>query len=492
MIKKYQNSISLIMMIIISCATQIFTLLKSSIVAGQFGTSMEMDAYNFANSIVSFIFGFMASAVSTVIIPSYLKKTERKEVDSFITAIYLAIGAIIAVVIVLRYKIVGVFTNKDEIYVNLACNIMLVLLLANMLFSVTNVTAAHYQCIGKYNTPKIINLAAQMAVVGALIFLKDISIMTYAIILSAGMIATFAVDACYALKYGWRYKPAFAFKEPGTKKLFALFLPIIFSSGIYKLSLVVDSIITSRLETGQLSVLGYSSQISNLLNTVLIGNLLIYFYPKIVKKINEDESQKYFWEQTYFFHFIVCLVVAGFTVVGKEAIAILFERGNFNAIATNEVYLCALIYVIGQQIEVVRDLIYRYFYAVSDTKTPALNSVLVSVLNIAISLILVRFLGVYGVILGTVLASAFSLLRIIIKFRNNIGFKGSFPKVSFSFLSNIAISLITIGAVLMTKKAFPIESDILSLLAFGCETVLIYGLLALFNRKKLISAIKSL
>lgn len=66
--------------------------------------------------------------------------------------------------------------------------------------------------------------------------------------------------------------------------MFYLFLPIVFSTGIYKLSLMVDSTIAARLETGEITVLSYASQISNIINTLLIGNLLTYYYPKIVKK----------------------------------------------------------------------------------------------------------------------------------------------------------------------------------------------------------------
>ena len=116
------------MMIVISCVTQILTLMKSSMVAGRFGTSMEMDAYNFANSLVSFIFGFVAAAVSTVIIPSYVEKTHKKEVDAFLTAVYGIIGIVIAAMLLLRYQIVGVFTNKEELYVNIACNVLIVLI----------------------------------------------------------------------------------------------------------------------------------------------------------------------------------------------------------------------------------------------------------------------------------------------------------------------------------------------------------------------------
>ena len=63
-------------------------------------------------------------------------------------------------------------------------------------------------------------------------------------------------------------------------------------------------------------------------------------------------------------------------------------------------------------LNVLRDLIYRYFYAQSDTKTPVKNSLLVSAVNISVSIVLAKLIGVYGIIIGTVVASLVSFARI--------------------------------------------------------------------------------
>ena len=102
-------------MIVITGVTQIFTLMKSSMVAGQFGTTMEMDAYNFANSIVSFVFGFIASAASTVIIPSYIRDEDRKGTDSFITMMYAILALVVTAMIMLRYQLIGLFSNRGDL-----------------------------------------------------------------------------------------------------------------------------------------------------------------------------------------------------------------------------------------------------------------------------------------------------------------------------------------------------------------------------------------
>ena len=492
MIRKYRNLLSLAMMIVLTCVTQVFTLLKSSMVAGNFGTSMEMDAYNFANSIVSFIFGFVAAAISTVVIPSYVHKQHGKEVDSFITGVYGTIALIITLVIIFRFQLVGVFSNKGEMYLNIACNILLILMMTNFLYSLTNVTAAYFQCIEKYNIPKILNLVTQMFVVGALIVFHDINIIQYTYILSAGFLINFVIDIIAAIKYGWRYKPSFLFKSEETKRLFKMFIPIILSTGIYKLSLVIDSTIASRLETGQLSILSYSSQIVNMVNSILIGNLLIYSYPKIVRRIKTGESQKLFWEQVSFFHLVVCLVIAGIATVGHEGISLLFEHGHFNSAATDAVFACLLIYISGQQFNVIRDLVYRYFYALGNTKVAASNSVLVSVVNIVVSIILVNFLGLYGIIIGTVFATVVSFARILMKFKKIIGFEVSTRKLMFSLASNILIALASVAIVYLTKMLLPIDSVLLSLILFGVETLAVFLGLTFLLKRNILTIIKNL
>lgn len=136
---------------------------------------------------------------------------------------------------------------------------------------------------------------------------------------------------------------------------------------------------------------------------------------------------------------IVCMLICGFINIGYEGISLLFQHGEFDESATLGVFVGSLIYILGQQTDVIRDLIYRYFYAKGNTKDPAINSLVISGTNIIISLILVRCIGFYGIIIGTVIASFISVIIIYIKLdienpiiRINTAFKGcsSLEKIS--------------------------------------------------------------
>lgn len=489
---KWKNQLSIMTMIIITCAVQVLTLMKSSLVAGSFGTSMEMDAYNFANNIVSFIFGFVASGITTIIIPCYVEK-ERKHVDAFITLIYLILIACIGAIIIFRFNIVGVMSNKGEVYINIACNVLSILLLVNLMVSVTDITAAYFQCIDRYNLPKVINFFSQVVVVILLIVLKNITIIQYTLVISLGIVINCVFDVFFAKKNGWKYRVRFDFLDPGVVKLVKQFLPILFSSGVYRISLMIDALIASRLDTGRLTILSYSNQIAGMVNTVFIGTLLTYYYPKIVRKISSDENgQTYFWGQTFFFHALIGLLIAGFACVGKDAVSLLFEHGKFDAKSTMGVFMGTLLYIIGQQTNVIRDLIYRYFYAHKETKVAALNSIIVTVVNISASIFLVFVIGYYGIIIGTILASFVSLFIIMFKYKKRFGFEIKFTKIVFPYIKNLSISFITILIVLITKNTFTLTNQLLRIGVYGFETVLIYlVLIAVFN-KTVVKAFKNI
>lgn len=489
-LKEYRNSFSLILMIIITGITQILTLMKSSLVAGIFGTGIEIDAYNLANSIVSFLFGFIAAGISTVIIPNYVKNTNRKNVDTFITALYGLIAFIVFILIVFRYQIIGVFSNRDELFVNICCNTLIILLLANYLLAISDVTVAYFQCKGKYNLPKIVSLIAQLIVVVILIFYPNLTISQYTYIIAIGLFINFLLDTIFAFKEGWRVYPSLALFSPGTKKLFGIFLPIVFSTGIYKLSLMIDSTIAARLQTGQITILSYASQISSIINTLLIGNLLTYYYPKIVEKVDTSDGQKSFWNQVILFHLIVCLVIAGFTTVGHETVELLFRHGTFSEDAAKFVYIGALIYVVGQQTDVVRDLIYRFFYAKGNTTVAAKNGVIISVVNITVSIILVYFIGFFGIFFGTIIASLISLIVMFFKFNAYFEFVISIKSIAKALLKNNLVVIITITIIVFLKKLIVFNSLLLQIFIYGILTVFVFCILSLVFHKNLKEMIK--
>ena len=490
-LKEHSGLIKLVLMIILSCTTQVVSLMKSSIVAGTFGTSAEMDAFNFANSVVSFLFSFVIAGVSTVVIPCYVKQMNKKSTNSFITIIFLGMLVIATLTLLFRIPIISIITRRNETFIELSGNAMIVLLISNLFSMITSVTSAYFQYAEKYNIPKIITLISQIVVVAVLGYYRKITILQYAFVIGAGVVLNSCIDLIYAIKSGWRYKPNFVFNEE-TKRLFGIFIPVLFSTGVYQLSLMIDSAIASRLSTGDITILNYANQISSMINTLLVSNLLIYFYPKLVKDIEDNKGQRNFWEKTYFFHAIMCLVIAGYAVVGHEGVSVLFEHGKFNAEAASAVFLLSFIYVSAQQVNVVRDLIYRYFYSYGDTKSTTVNSILATIVNITLSIILVRIIGLSGIIMGTAISSVVSLVMIMIRFKKSYGYSEKIKTIIMQYCKSILIASASAVVVWLTKNILAIDNKIFAILLYGMEVVVIYLLLTVIFNRKIISIAKQI
>ncbi len=484
------NVLSIIFLILISCITQVATLMKSSIVAENFGTTEVIDAYNFANSILSFIFGIVASGVPTIILPAYVNQRDRKGIDVFITLLYSSLMVLVGAIVLLRYQIVYTFSNRSEMFANIACDALLILVFFQYLTSFSGITTAYFQNKEKPNIPKLVNLFSQVFVVIYLALNRDIDIYTYIIIISIGLLLSFVLDIIVAIKEGWRYRLSFEFNHPVARELLQKFWPVMFSSGIYNLSLFIDSMIAANLDEGKLTILSYSNQIVSMVNSLIIGNLMIYAYPKLIRKLSGGKNQGYFWRQLPFYHMIVCLLIVGFLAVGEEGVALLFQRGAFDPYATRYVYLCTLLYLFGQQLTILRSMTYRYFYCIGDTKAPAKNSVIVTAINILVSLILVKMIGLFGIILGTVIASFASTIMIQLRLHNAIRFTLDFKVALFKLVKNMISMVCTALIVYFSKSIFTINNLVIEILIFGVETITIYGLIELIINRDTIKAIK--
>lgn len=490
---EYRKYMSLAFMIVLSLGTQILGVVRSSVVAGVFGAGTELDAYNYANSILSFLFAMITAAVPTVIMPYYVQNKTRSDIlDSFITIIYGLLFTCVAVLLCVRYPLVAIMSGKGNDFTDLVCTIMAILAIAQCFGSVNNLTVAFFQSQGKYNLPKIIQLISQLLVVGALMVSGRMTIFRYTWIVAAGIFLGFALDLTAAIRCGWCYIPTWNFKNPETIQLFRSFWPILLSTGVYQLSLMTDSVIAGRLEAGKVTILAYSSQISSIVNTVVIGNLKTYIYPRIIRNIKKKNAQRLFWMQSEALHCIVWLVISGFIIVGREGVSILFEHGSFTSEAADMVFLGAAIYIFGQQFNVIRDMIYKYFYAEGDTKQPAQNSILVSISNILISLLLWYFIGFYGVIFGTVCASCISMIIIFCRFKRKFGFDCNVWQIIIPYGKNMLCGFITILVMLRLKHCLILENQLMAICFLGCITVGVYTMLQRLLHKDVIEAFKVL
>ena len=474
-------------MLLLSVATQLVALLKSTVTASAFGASMEMDAYNFSNNIILFLFSFVSSGITAVIIPAYVRQRSREDTDSFLTFLYLLVFGGTGLIYLLREPLIALLSNRDASFRQAAADVMLLTIVIQGVTGILAVTSAYYQCRNQYNIPKAILLGCNCLAVVLVLLDRELTISRYLFFLALAAVVNLILDVGIAVKQGFRYRPAFRFGSTGFRELFAIFLPCVFSTGVYRIHSLVDSLIAASLGEGQLTILTYANLVVSLVNTIVIGNLTVYAFPKIVAKMegrDERGSQRALWDYSTLFQLVVCLLIAGFFTVGQEGIDLLFRHGKFSADAARMVYLGSCVYLLGQENNIVRDLVYRYFFGKGNTKSTFQNSIVVSCANLVLSLVLVQFLGLYGIILGTILAGALSLTMILLKMKKQYGLFPEFRGFLVEYLRNNTIMVLTIALVLGLKRHSPGVPNLAAILLWGFATVAVFAGLSLLARAK--------
>ena len=482
--KKGMQQVSL--MLLITLITQAISMYKSAITASNFGACVELDAYNFANNLSTFFLTFVSTGITTVIIPSYVRKADRKAIDTFLSVVFSIVGLLLVAIFAFRTQLVDILTNREAEFGYYVNDLLLLTILIQFFPALLGVTTAYYQCIGKFNFPKVVLLISNIATMLVYLSLDKFTIYQYLYVMLAGVLFQFVVDLVYAVKCGFCFRITFDIHNTEYTKMCKIFIPTLIGTGIYKVNTMVDSLLSSNLGTGQLTILTYSTMVVGLVNSLIIGNLVIYVYPKIVAKmsISLKECQKELYNYIMAFHVVVSLLIVGFITVGREFIGILYERGQFTAEAADAVYFCMCIYIFGQQANVIRDLLYRYFMADGDTQTTTKNGLMTSCINIICSFLMIRFLGVYGIAVGTVIAGMISLCGIALRMKNKYGFTSGVGNCIKEILKTECALICSIIIVLLIKSLLLLSNDVLIFLIFGVLSVIVFGGILLLLHSK--------
>lgn len=471
-------------MVLLTILIQLFALIKNALVASYFGIGIELDAFNLSNRISTFIYSFIGAGISTVIIPYLRDKVNKKSIDIFISVIYTAGLVLLMLLIIFRKEIILLAGGSNNNYfLALASNILIFTALTGFINSLIQLAKGIIEFNDGFIKQKIIVLISNILLV-LLLVVGDQNIYYYASIVLFTAIINLLFHSFLLRKTNFKFNINYDIKNQNFREMMILFFPTMLSTGVYQLSLLIDTLIAARLPEGSISTLSYANSVISMINILFLGNITSFVYPKLVKKNNNKERQNSLINYILLVHVLMSLLILLFYSSGREGISILFERGNFVSENTTIVFIIALILAHSLPTNAIRDLLYRYFYMNKDTFTPFTNSIVISLINIALSLILSIYFGLYGVVFGTVLASYFSLTFISIKFKKK--FPIYFNIKSF-FLENLKILIVTmlsVIAIIIFKNIISFDNIIMKLIVYTVFSLIIFFLLLkLLNSK---------
>ncbi|HYV06690.1 MAG TPA: murein biosynthesis integral membrane protein MurJ [Blastocatellia bacterium] len=245
--------------------------------------------------------------------------------------------------------------------------------------------------------------------------------MAYGVLI--GGLLQYAVQWPSLRRAGFRYRPMLSFSDPGVRRIFALMGPAVIGGAAVQVNVLINSNFASNIPgTGPVSWLSYAFRLMQFPIGVFGVAIATATLPAISRSAaRKDEAEfKHTLASSMRLAFLLTIPSAvGLIVLGRPIIALIYERGLFGTGDTAHTAAALGCFAVGLTGYAAIKILAPAFYALGDSRTPMIISLLSMATNFAMNWALVGVMQERGLALSTstVALVNFGLLYLIMRRR---------------------------------------------------------------------------
>lgn len=424
--------------------SRILGFIRDAMVAYLFGATIFSDAFYAAYRIANlFRRMFGEGAFSTAFIP-VLSEYVSKDKDKAYKFIRILMGNLLVIVLFLTliciltapfliYVIASGFRDNPEQFaltIQLARIMMPYFIFISLAACLMGVLQVHK----KFFIPALAPLSLSVSIIlyiGILVplFFKDYTISQLVVGLSISVLIgglgqlLFMVPSY--IKKGYWILPKINFMHQGSKKVFRLMIPAMFSVSIDQINMFISAtFLASFLAKGSVTALYYSDRLTQLplaLFGIAAASVALPLFSEAVAKKRSDDFKQILSHTIKIVGYMVIPSTVGLIVLGRPIIQLLFERGAFDARATALTYAALVPFAIGIISFSIVKILANAFFSLQDMKKPVMISMGCMVLNVLFAVLLMREFGITGLAAASTLSVSINMVLLIVALRKKIG-----------------------------------------------------------------------
>jgi len=392
-------------------------------VAYYFGASAELDSFLVALSIPHFVGESLVVASVIALIPVFAKiraaegdLSMMKKISNLAVVNLLGLSVFTAIYVFAAPLIIrAIAPGFEEYRYGLALRLTIFLAPLTILSGSLGVLKAIHNITRRFAYPELGRSLVSLGIVGALVlFTSRYGIWAIAAGFIIGTALAMALNALPLAPLHPSLKLGFNLRAPEIKEYLKILLPVLISSGIYYIHIIVNTVFASTLDAGSVSALRYASTVIMVPITLIGGALGTAIYPAFADLWAQNKKQEFNEIATKAIRitFFLSLPLTAILFTNSEPIIkVLFERGKFTSETSS---LCSSLLAISS-LNLVSSIgggiFTRVLFAAGKIYTASFAMAILSISpNVLLNILLTPIYGVQGIVSATVISGAFTLL----------------------------------------------------------------------------------
>ncbi|WP_428559839.1 MAG: murein biosynthesis integral membrane protein MurJ [Solidesulfovibrio sp. DCME] len=264
------------------------------------------------------------------------------------------------------------------------------------------------------------------------------------IILGAGVAWLFGLDVAHTLawavvigglgqvlmqqpqlkKFGFSWRGPWSARDKGVVRMGLLMLPTAFGAAVYQLNIVLGTLLASYLPTGSISYLYYADRLVQFplgVFGVAVGTVALPSLAKLASAGKTGEFTDTLNASLRLTLFICLPAAAGLIALADPMVRVLFGRGAFGEQAVAATAGALVAYGVGLPAFACVRPLYAAYFALSDTRTPAVTAAVCLVVYVITGWALMGPTAHVGLALATSISSWVNVLVLGVVLRKKLG-----------------------------------------------------------------------
>lgn len=418
------KSKSILIIMLIAISSKFLGFAREIAMASVFGTTSYTDAYLIATTIPLVIFASLGESLSTTLIPMYSYIVEKKNKNQALKFMNNILNILIMVTFIL--SILGVLFSKSLVSIfaigfkgetlELAIKFTKIMLPGIIIIGINYILTAFLQANKNFYVTALVAFPKNIVIIISTIlsYFWSKNMLVYGTLLAIA--SQMLYQLFFAFKNGYTYKIQSKLIDKDTRQLGLLIMPVFLGMTVQQLNVLIDKTLASTLSEGSIAALNFANKLESFVFGVFAVPLVMVVYTVMSQLAAKDDWKAFDDTVRKSISYMLLLLIPisiGAMCLSTPVVKILFQRGSFDARATQMTSTALFYYSLGMIGSGLRIVLSKAFYSLQDTKTPMVNGFYAIIANIVLNLILIKPLGHGGLALATSISSTLGTILLL-------------------------------------------------------------------------------